>query len=153
MRKPGQFFKAWYQFFFQLPWLPEAAIRARNFAVVRDLFRQGPVRKEAFTEQEINRYITALAQPGSLTAALNYYRAIYRETLRQGLSGYLAGIRRIEVPTLLIWGEQDRVLTLGLTENLEQWVPDIRVERTPDASHWVQNEAPERVNELMLTFL
>ena len=153
MRKPGQFFKAWYQFFFQLPWLPEAAIRARNFAVVRDLFRQGPVRKDAFTEQDIDRYIAALAQPGALTAALNYYRAIYREALRQGPRAYLSSVRRSDVPTLLIWGEQDRALTLSLTEGLEQWVPNIRVERIPDASHWVQNDAPERVNELMLAFL
>ena len=57
------------------------------------------------------------------------------------------------MPRLLIRGEQDRALTVGLTEGLEQWVPDIRVERIPDASHWVQNDAPERVNELMVAFL
>src|SRR5947199_153849 len=44
-------------------------------------------------------------------------------------------------------------LSARLTEGLERWVPNLRVERLPDASHWVQSDAPERVNQLMLDFL
>jgi pimeloyl-ACP methyl ester carboxylesterase len=61
--------------------------------------------------------------------------------------------RRIDVPTLLIWGDHDRYLGRGFTRNLEQWAPRLRVEHIPNASHWVQNDAPERVNELMIEFL
>jgi pimeloyl-ACP methyl ester carboxylesterase len=32
-------------------------------------------------------------------------------------------------------------------------VPDLHVERIPDASHWVQNDAPERVNRALVVFL
>ncbi len=62
-------------------------------------------------------------------------------------------LRRIDVPALLIWGEEDPYLDVQLTEGLDRWVPTIRVERIPNASHWVQIDAAERVNELMIDFL
>ncbi|MBV9468044.1 MAG: alpha/beta hydrolase, partial [Abitibacteriaceae bacterium] len=80
---------------------------------------------------------------------LNYYRAAFRFTWPR----VLRQTRRIETPTLLIWGEEDRYLEIGMTENLEQWVPDLRVERLPNVSHWVQHEVPEKVNQLMIEFL
>jgi pimeloyl-ACP methyl ester carboxylesterase len=60
---------------------------------------------------------------------------------------------RIDVPTLLIWGEQDRYLGIRLTEELKPWVPKLQLERIPDASHWVQVEVPDQVNALMVNFL
>lgn len=39
-----------------------------------------------------------------------------------------------------------------MAEPPKRWVPNARVEHIPDASHWVQNAAPERVNELLLAF-
>ena len=57
------------------------------------------------------------------------------------------------VPTLLLWGEQDRFLGRRLTEGLELWVPNLRVERFADAGHWIHAEWPERVNRLMIDFL
>jgi len=62
-------------------------------------------------------------------------------------------LRRIDVPALLIWGEEDPYLDVQLTEGLDRWVPTTRVERIPNASHWVQIDAAERVNELMIDFL
>src|SRR4029453_3763547 len=41
----------------------------------------------------------------------------------------------------------------GWAEPAPAWVPDVRVERIPEASHWVQADAPERVNQLMVDFL
>jgi pimeloyl-ACP methyl ester carboxylesterase len=40
-----------------------------------------------------------------------------------------------------------------LAEPDRAWVPEMRVERIPEASHWVQADAPERVNQLMVDFL
>ncbi len=79
---------------------------------------------------------------------LNYYRALkrYRGELR-------SVIKRIDVPTLLIWGERDPVFIRATTENFTEWVPDLRVERIPEAGHFVQSEAPEKVNELLIAFL
>jgi epoxide hydrolase 4 len=141
--------RSWYMFFFQLPWLPEAFLRTRGYALLERILRRDPVHTGAFTEADIERYKEALAQPGVLTASINYYRALFR---RNPLRTWRA-IRRIDVPTLLIWGEQDRYLGLRFTEGLERWVPNIRIERLPEASHWVQSDAPERVNQLLIGFL
>ena len=149
MKTPAQLLKSSYQFFFQLPTLPEAVIRARDYAMLRSLLRTEPMRCRAFSKADVRRYKEAIAQPGALTAALNYYRAAFR----QGPRSMARLSRRIDIPTLLIWGEHDRYLGLNLTRNLEQWVPRLRLERLPDASHWVQNDEPERVSEWMIEFL
>jgi pimeloyl-ACP methyl ester carboxylesterase len=62
-------------------------------------------------------------------------------------------LRRVDIPTLVIWGDQDRYLGRELAEPDHAWVPEVRVERIPQASHWVQADAPERVNQLMVEFL
>jgi epoxide hydrolase 4 len=64
-----------------------------------------------------------------------------------------AELRRIDVPTMMIWGERDRYLGLHLTEGYEGWVANLRLVRIPDASHWIQNDVPERVNALLIEFL
>jgi epoxide hydrolase 4 len=63
------------------------------------------------------------------------------------------GLRRVDAPTLVIWGENDRYLGRELAEPDPAWVPDVRVERVAGASHWVQADAAERVNQLMVEFL
>jgi pimeloyl-ACP methyl ester carboxylesterase len=149
LRTIRQLRRSWYMFFFQLPWLPEAALHARRFAMLDRVMRNDPVRADAFSDEDIRRYKHALNQPGALTATINYYRASFRRNPREAMQEPPP----ISCPTMLIWGEQDRYLGIPLTEGLEQWVPDVRIERIPNASHWVQVDAPERVNELMLNFL
>jgi pimeloyl-ACP methyl ester carboxylesterase len=141
--------KSWYIFYFQMPWLPEAALRANDFAALRVPFRRDPVRPGAFDEAEIERLVTAMARPGALTAAINYYRAFVRKGLREGTRG----LRRIDCPVLVIWGEQDRYLGAELADPPRRWVPHARVARLPNASHFVQNDRPDAVNALLLQFL
>ncbi|MCX7707089.1 MAG: alpha/beta fold hydrolase [Anaerolineae bacterium] len=148
LRTLRQLRKSWYMFFFQLPWLPEAAFRAGDYAFLRATLRRDPVRARAFSDEDIERYVAAAAQPGALTAGMNYYRWIIRHP-----RAAFAGLRRIEAPVLVIWGEQDRYLGPELAEPGKKWVPNCRVERLPDASHWVQADAAERVNELLVGFL
>ncbi len=141
--------KSWYMFFFQLPWLPEKLLRAGDYAVLAHLLRHDPARPGTFTEADIACYKLALAQPGALTATINYYRVLLSRHLFQ----LKRQIRPIEAPTLLIWGEQDRYLGLDLIKGLAPWVPNLQIERIPEASHWVQADAPGRVNRLIIDFL
>ncbi len=149
LRTWRQLRRSWYMFFFQLPWLPERALRARHFVALRRILRRDPVRPGAFSAEDIERYVEAAAQPGALTASINYYRAAFRRNPRR----VRAEPRRIEAPVLVIWGEQDRYLGAELAEPDPAWVPNARVERVPDASHWVQVDRPARVNALLLEFL
>jgi len=149
---PTQLLKSWYVFYFQLPVLPEVGFRWNDYAVLESMFADTET-PDAFTDEDIERYKSALATPGALTAAINYYRALGRQRLRGLVSGNSVPDQRVDVPTMLVWGERDFALDAELTEGLDEWVPDCRVEQIPDASHWVQFDAPERVNELLVDFL
>ena len=145
----SQLIKSWYIFFFQLPGLPELLLSAGDFDWLDRMLRRPPVRPEAFDSEDVRRYKQAIARPGALTAALNYYRAALRHLYRRPQRDEAP----INAPVLLLWGERDSYLSPRLTEGLNAWVPDLRVVRFPDASHWIQNDAPERVNHLMIDFL
>ena len=145
----GQLKKSRYILFFQVPRLAERRFARGDFALVRRYLRRDPVRAGAFSEQDIQTYVEALRQPGALTAALNYYRAAFRAAPLRLFESY----PRIEAPVLLIWGERDRYLGRHLIDGTERWVGDLRVERIAQASHWVQADAPERVNDLLLEHL
>ena len=146
---PGQLLRSSYMFFFQIPRLPEAIIRAGDFALLRYVLRRDPVRRGAFTAEDIERYVEAMAQPGAITATLNYYRSLLRSPREVGTL-----LERIEAPVLVIWGERDRSLSRRLSDPPRLWVPNLlRVERLREASHWVAEDRPREVNTLLLDFL
>ena len=164
LRTPEQAKRMWYTLYFQLPWFPEKGFRAGNFRVLDAMFREDPVRPDAFTDVDVRRYKRALGRPGALTAALNYYRALGRGTIRQrvrkAVYGDTGGVTeatlspvRVDQPSLVLWGMEDEALSPRLLDGLEEWVPTVRVQRLVDASHWVQNDAPGEVNDHLLSFL
>jgi pimeloyl-ACP methyl ester carboxylesterase len=154
--------KSWYILFFQLPWLPERLTTLCDSRAIGEVFRDQPTDPEAFTEGDIERYREAFSRPGAARAAIDYYRSYVRDiavpmakaTLPVvGRFFDLPGENEIPVETLLLWGEQDTALGVGLSADLDTWVPDIEVERFPEASHWVQCDAREGVTDAVLDFL
>jgi pimeloyl-ACP methyl ester carboxylesterase len=146
LRSPRQLRKSWYMFFFQIPRLPEHLIARDDFSFAKRSLRADS--KEAFTDEDLERYVEAWSQPGALTGMINYYRA----ALRRSPGKALAQMKPIEAPTLVIWGMLDRHIGSELAEPAHELVPNVRVERIAEATHWVQHDAPERVNELLLGF-
>jgi pimeloyl-ACP methyl ester carboxylesterase len=63
------------------------------------------------------------------------------------------GIPVIEVPTLMIWGEDDVALCKETTYGTERYVRDLTLRYLPGVSHWVQQDAPEIVNAMLAAFL
>lgn len=151
VRRWPQLRKSWYALFFQIPWLPEALLRAGNYRAVAEAFRGMAVDKSRFPEEVLRVYRENAARPGALTAMLNYYRAAIRGGggRRQRELGYPV----IDVPTLLVWGEQDAALGKETTYGTDRYVSDLTVRYLPNVSHWVQQEAPETVNRLMEEWL
>jgi pimeloyl-ACP methyl ester carboxylesterase len=93
-----------------------------------------------------------------LRGGLNYYRASPLRPPTEGDSTLAnlalpADMLHVNVPTLVIWGEQDRALLPGLLDGLEEFVPTLRVERLPMASHWVVHEQPVVVKSLLQQWL
>jgi pimeloyl-ACP methyl ester carboxylesterase len=140
--------KSWYILAFQLPWLPEAVIRFRDFRLIRQLFRDEPRRAGAFTVEDIDLYIEAMREPGALTAMLNYYRAAPGSVRHR-----IARTENVVMPTLVLWGTDDKYLGPELLEGLERWVSDLRVRRFPDTTHWIQHDKPDVVTAAILEFL
>jgi pimeloyl-ACP methyl ester carboxylesterase len=154
LRRPGsQMGRSWYMFFFQLPWLPERAVRAGDWWALRRGFEHD-ARPGAFTPQDIDRYREAWSQPGAVGATINYYRASMRRPPAPGSASVArAGLGPVRAPTLVIWGERDRYLGVELAEPHRADVPNLeQVVRLPNASHWVQHDEPERVSELLIRF-
>ena len=94
--------------------------------------------------------VQAWSQPGALTGGLNYYRAspLYPPTaddpgakkLRFEPQNF-----KVRVPTLVLWGERDTALLTGCLDGLGECVPDLKLVRVPEASHWIVHEKPDLV--------
>ncbi len=149
LRTLKQLRKSWYFFVFQIPWLPEYMLSRDNANSVGRMLNGSAVQKAAFPPEVTAIYRKAISKPGAMTAALNYYRQLFRPLPGRSTPPEAP----ITAPTLLIWGEQDIALDIALTHGLEQWVEHLQIQYVPDSGHWVQQEQPEEVNQLMLDFL
>jgi pimeloyl-ACP methyl ester carboxylesterase len=109
------------------------------------------VNKERFPEDVLDVYRKAAQQPGALTAMVNYYRALVRGGGHRRMRSL--GFPKLDVPTLMLWGEQDSALGVELTVGTEDFVSDLTLHRLPNASHWVQQDAPDEVNALLRAWL
>ncbi|KOP25721.1 epoxide hydrolase [Hapalosiphon sp. MRB220] len=147
LRTPGQLLKSYYMFLFQLPWLPEFLMQSWNYQLIEDAFQGMAVDKSAFSKADIEAYKDAAAKRGALTAMLNYYRNIFQDQI------FNKSWRILEVPTLMIWGENDTALGKELTYGTEAYVRDLQIKYIPNCSHWVQQERPELVNQYIQEYL
>lgn len=137
--------KSWYVQIFRLPWLPELALRANNFkALAQSLVDSS--RPGTFSAADLDVYRTAWAQPGALTAMINWYRALLRKRMPVELP-------RIAVDTLMIWGRDDRFGDVSVAEESIKLCTRGRAAYIDHATHWVHHEEPERVNALLIEFL
>jgi pimeloyl-ACP methyl ester carboxylesterase len=142
--------KSWYMLLFQFPGVAETWLSQDDFANLRE-FVFDTAAPGTYTDEDRRVFVDALRRDGALTAALNWYRANMPPA---------AWLRDppdpppVPVPTMVIWGEADVNMDPLLLERSAATVTGpLRVERLPGVSHWVQQEAPDRVNELLLDFL
>jgi len=144
--------RSWYLVALQMPGLPEWLVHQNLRDVVRNLFQGQSIRKGAFTTQDTELYRAALEKPGSLSAAMNYYRQFLAPQSWLGAWGHTPDL--VKVPTLMLWGEEDSLLSQRLTEGLEKFVSSsLQIKRIPNCGHWIQQEVPQTVNRELLKFL
>jgi pimeloyl-ACP methyl ester carboxylesterase len=138
--------KSWYVLFFQIPWLPEAILRADHARGIGKAFTDSAVNKDRFPPGIVDQYRDSALLPGALTAMINYYRANFPDVLKEKVAV-------IEVPTLMVWGEQDVAIDIANTEGYEGLVNDFTLVRLPNSSHWVQQDTPDEVNAALAEWL
>jgi pimeloyl-ACP methyl ester carboxylesterase len=143
--------KSWYIFFFQIPWLPEKLLGRNGARAIGEMMRASAVDKTHFDAAACEVYRRNAAQPGALTAMINYYRAL---VLGGGMARQKAiGYPVIGTKTLMVWGEDDVALTKETTYGTDKFVRDLTIRYLPRVSHWVQQEQPEIVNAMIRAFL
>ncbi len=141
---------SWYMFFFQFEGVAEEVLARNNFELLRAWFYDTATVK--LSEEEIAKYIELFSRPGALTAGLNWYRA------NVSPSSYLSDQRLelpdISCPAMLLWGLDDAYLTFELGRRAGEFCTGPFVLHTlPDTGHWIQQERPDEVNALLLSFL
>lgn len=119
----------------------EQRLSANNFAALSTWILDPGVEKGFLTPAEADLYRRAWAVPGALTGGLNYYRA------RGGSSSRPLdpALTRVRVPTLMVWGMEDRYLLPQNTEGLEDLIDDLTLTRVDDADHWIIHQKPELI--------
>jgi epoxide hydrolase 4 len=135
-----------YAAFFQLPWLPEKVLQWRDWQATWRALQQSS-RPGTFSEADGRQYRQAWSRPGAFSAMLNWYRAII-----QSPPASVAN-QQVSVPTLIIWGAQDRFLMAEMAQASAAMCRDGRLVLVEEATHWIHHEEPALVNSLIDRFL
>lgn len=133
---------SWYVYFFQLPDLPERVfIGDRGTAAGLSKFLRAHGQKPELAERDAR----AMAEPGAFTAAVNWYRAMPLANFPRLLRA------EIPVPTMHVFSDGDDFLTIqGARASGRLVRGEYRFEVLRGVSHWIPDEAPDTVAELLL---
>ncbi|WMX44425.1 alpha/beta hydrolase [Streptomyces roseicoloratus] len=134
--------RMWHMTMFQFAGLAEEWLSRDDFANLRQMLAGHADRDEV---------LEPLRAPGALTASLNIYRAALPMEVQLGEP---PARPPFAMPVMGVWSTGDPYLTERQMTALASRVPERwRYERVEDAGHWFQLDQPERVNELLLSFL
>jgi pimeloyl-ACP methyl ester carboxylesterase len=139
--RSDQLLRSWYMAAFQLPVVPERLMAIETPAgrerMVRSLVGAG------LGADHAREYAARLAEPGALTAALNWYRGIPLGPPRAP--------RPVTVPTLFVWGPDDPFLSRAAAEGTARRVSGpYRFAELPGAGHWLPEQHADDVADLVL---
>lgn len=132
-----QALRSYYMGLFQFPFVPERLLLAGNGAAMRRMLQHG-----GLPAADVERYVGRMQEPGALTAAINWYRAL-------PWSGR-DPVGRVRVPTLHVWSTGDAFLGRAATEDTARFVDAAyRLEVLEDVTHWIPELAAGRTAELV----
>jgi epoxide hydrolase 4 len=141
---------------FNVPVLPELAFRVAGDRLVRFILHAGSARKDAFVADATRPYVDAYRSMDNVSSALSFYRTVTRRVIAQRLRPRGAGAgagRRIEAPTLIVWGMRDPALPESVLESIERDIPQATTVRLDDVGHFVPDEAPVALASAIESFI
>ena len=144
-----QVMNTWYQFFHQMPWAEDLVGSSREATEIylRHFLSAWSANKDLWTDDEIAAYVEAYSQPGALRGGFNCYRAVYRGGNQAG------GDLKVNVPTLVLWGDGDSILPFEWSDRLPEFFPQLTFKKMEGVGHFMMREAPERVNREIIEFM
>lgn len=141
-----QLAKSYYIGLIQIPRLPEAALSANGFLGLNKALIDSAL-PGTYSDEALRRYVSAWAKPGALRAMLGWYRAIPAQAARNQLQPYM---QAIAARTLVLFGERDVALDVRVAVEGMKDVPNGRLVRFPDNSHFLPEERPTEVADLLV---
>lgn len=151
-RSPAQVIRSFHWFLFQLPWLPERLVSARNAAFLELLWR---IWSPSYDDRaHVAAIRTTMADPRVAAATLSYYRAAmqasYRDPALAGVYGTLD--RPIDVPTRVLCGSKDMRGRM-LEEQRDLFRGPYEWHIVEGAGHFLHRERPDEVNRQIIEWL
>jgi pimeloyl-ACP methyl ester carboxylesterase len=101
------------------------------------------------TEERVDRYARFHDLPGSHHALI----AAAEQIVPENPDAVLARLAAIAVPTLIIWGQHDRVIYRWQADLLKERIPDSKLVVIPRCGHIPHEECPEQTARQILNFL
>lgn len=143
LTRSTQALRSWYMAFFQLPALPERLMLAGDGMLLQRMLARTGLRGAT-----AETYLRRMREPGALTGALNWYRALPSQLLARGEPS------PVTVPTLYVWSTGDTALGRQAAELTADFVSGpYRFEILEGVSHWIPEEAPGPLVTLLLDHL
>lgn len=149
-----QALRSWYMWFFQLPDVPERALRWRNFVFIDVLWGLWSPGWD-YPDARINDVKGTFRTGETVENALQYYRDTMRPSVRTiaGDRPSIEDVPPVQTPTLVMYGDQDGCIGPELFEHAEEVIDDCRLVRVPGAGHFLHQERPDAVGEEMVEFV
>lgn len=143
--------RSWYMLYFQFPGVAEKSLAAKDWWFFKQFAHAG-WGGDTDTSDMVDRQIADLERPGALTASLNWYRAnINVDTFIN--PDEAANFPNVQCPVLGIWSSNDGALTERQMTDSQRFVDgDWQYHRIEGASHWIAEERPDEVNQLLVDF-
>ena len=159
LEHPRQLLRSWYMWVFQLPDVPERALRWRDFALLEALWTLWSPGWEA-PDERIESVTTTFRAGETAEHALEYYR----DTVGAQLSSLAGDLLRLDppsiedvppvrTPSLVIAGEDDGCIGPELFDHASDIIEEARVVRIQDAGHFMHREWPEVVGEEIVAYV
>jgi pimeloyl-ACP methyl ester carboxylesterase len=143
IRRPGTGFNMWWWAFNQVEGLPEQLLAGRACYLIDWLYRSSLIRPEAISERDRAIYARAYDTPEAIRATNGWYRAFHTD---------IADMNTYEPLTMPVLGLVSPVNSAGFADALAARATDVQVVQVAPSSHWIPEEQPEQVAQLLTDF-
>lgn len=139
----------WYQHFHNLPWADRLVAHDRETVrlYLAHFYDHWAGRKDAIRPRELEAIVDVYVRPGAVRASIAYYRA--RAATRAREASASPERMTVDLPTYVLWGEEDPVIPVAWSDRLAEFFPRLRLQTLPGVGHFVPVEAPDDVVEVL----
>ncbi len=136
---------SWYVVAFQVPWLPERAVRFGNWRLLvkalRDTSQPG-----TFGEETLDLFRSAWDRNGAMATMMHWYRAAFRFPPTEPTNWH------VRPRTLVVLAPDDAFIPSAATRRSLAWLDDGRLVELESGTHWVIQEEPDGIGGLLSEF-